>query len=97
MFHKVKKTSAAVLLSLIVLTGSIGIAHAEVVYYKGLAVNWDHGRTLLIYSYSDVNTKYFEHAATANSTTSGWKKPGVRAYAKQYIGASPASAYWDCR
>ena len=92
-----KRPLAAALLTLTLAVGGAGIAYAETVYYKGVAVNWDHGRTWKFWSYSDVNTKDFEHSATANSTTSGWKRPGVRAYAEQYVGTATATAYWDCR
>jgi hypothetical protein len=73
-------------------------AMASTVYYKGEAVNWEHGRLLGVYSYSAVQTNSFDHLATANSTTSGWKSPGDVAKAKEFIGATKtATAYWDCR
>lgn len=79
------------------LMGSIGIAQAETVWYKGVRVNWDHGRTWAAWSYSSVQTHHFEHSATANSTFSGWKPKGTEAYASQYVGTGGATAYWDCR
>jgi hypothetical protein len=36
-------------------------AFADTVYYKGTAVSWDYGRTLVVYSYSDVQSSYYEH------------------------------------
>ncbi|WP_218958196.1 hypothetical protein [Actinomyces trachealis] len=97
MLDKMKKPLASAMLALTLIAGGAGVAHAETVYYKGYAVNWDHGRAWGVWSYSDVNTKHFVHSATANSTTSGWKKPGVRAYAEQFVGSGTATAYWDCR
>lgn len=72
-------------------------AMAATVYYNGTPVNWDYGRKLAVYSYSDVQTNVYEHSATANSTSSGWKAAGVRAYAQQYVGTDTATAYWNCR
>ncbi len=72
-------------------------AFADTVNYHGYAINWDHGRKLAVYSYSDVGTHVFTHSATANSTFSGWKKPGVDAYAQQLVGIYDATAYWACR
>lgn len=97
MFEKIKRPLAAALLAATMAAGVAGPAMAGTVYFRGKAVNWDHGRHSLVMSYSDVNTSHFEHKATANSTTSGWKRPGVRAYAEQYVGASRATACWDCR
>lgn len=64
---------------------------------KGVKISWDHGRKHGVYSYSTVQTGKFEHSATANSTFSGWKKPGVVADAQQFVGTGTASAYWNCR
>ncbi|MBZ9637414.1 hypothetical protein [Clostridium sp. FP1] len=75
-------------------------AMAETVYYNNDTVNvisWDHGRTLGVYSYSDVQTGKYTHSSTANTTSSGWKEPGVRAHAKQFIGTDTATAYWNCK
>ncbi|PKD97438.1 hypothetical protein CW717_11255 [Macrococcoides caseolyticum] len=65
--------------------------------FKGVKISWDHGRKHGVYSYSTVQTGKFEHSATANSTFSGWKKPGVVADAQQFVGTGTASAYWNCR
>lgn len=93
-----KKTAALALVSASLLGGAAGLASAQTVYYKGKAVNWDHGRTWDVYSYSDVGTQHFTHSATANSTFSGWQPPGLRAYASQYVGFSgTATAYWSCK
>lgn len=51
-------------------------AMAETVHYNGDAVSLEHGRSLGVYSYSDVQTTVYEHSSTANTTTSGWKSPG---------------------
>ncbi|EJO5349122.1 hypothetical protein NRP93_003279 [Clostridium botulinum] len=72
-------------------------AMAQTVYYKGKAVNWEHGRTLGVFSYSRVQTSVFEHSATANGTFSGWKDPGDEAYAEELVGKNTATAYWNCR
>jgi hypothetical protein len=72
-------------------------AFAETVYYNGSAVSWDHGRTAAVYSFSDVQTSGYEHSATANTTFSGWKSPGVQAHAQQLVGVTAATAYWNCR
>lgn len=72
-------------------------AMAATVYYNGTAVSWDYGRTYVVYSYSDVQSSVYEHSATANTTSSGWKKPGVKAHAQQFVGANRATAYWNCR
>lgn len=45
MLDKMKRPLAAALLTLTLAVGGAGIAYAETVYYKGVAVNWDHGRT----------------------------------------------------
>ncbi|MCR3758699.1 hypothetical protein [Clostridium felsineum] len=75
-------------------------AMAETVYYKNdrsKPISWDHGRTLGVFSYSDVNTHYYTHISTANTTSSGWKSPGVQAHAEQFVGTGTATAYWDCK
>ncbi|MDK6862787.1 hypothetical protein QP358_01370 [Nosocomiicoccus ampullae] len=91
------------LLSLVVL-GSIGVsipaavdAAVESPTFNGVKISWDHGRKFGVFSYSTVQTGVFDHSATANSTFSGWKKPGVRAHAEQYVGTKAATAYWNCR
>lgn len=81
-------------------TATLGIgtaADAVTVYYKGTAVSWDHGRSWGVNSYSNVQSGVYEHSATANSTFSGWKRPGVLASASQYVGLGAATAYWNCR
>lgn len=72
-------------------------AAAKTVYYKGTAVYWEYGRRWLVYSYSKVQSTVYEHSATANSTSSGWKDPGVLAEASEYVGGGTARAYWNCR
>ncbi|HFI0625437.1 hypothetical protein [Streptococcus parasuis] len=97
-FKKVKKSAA--LLSLV---GAIGLSVpavtvlADTVYYNGTAIYWSHGRTAGVYSYSTVQTSVYTHGATANSTFSGWKSPGVTANAKQYVGLGQAVAYWNVK
>lgn len=87
-----------------VILGSVGAtipAVADAVVdsptFKGVKISWDHGRRYGVYSYSTVQTGQFEHSATANSTFSGWKKPGIAADAQQFVGSGTASAYWNCR
>ena len=92
---KIKPVIAAVAVTIGIL--GAGTAVAETVYYKDTAVSWDHGRTWGGWSYSHVNSGYYEHRATANTTTSGWEKPSVVAKASQFVGFSTATAYWDCR
>ncbi|EGQ2827398.1 hypothetical protein JL777_04790 [Staphylococcus pseudintermedius] len=65
--------------------------------FHGVKIHWEYGRTFFTYSYSIVQTGRFTHSATANSTFSGWKRPGVKAVAKQYVGWRLAVAYWNCR
>lgn len=72
-------------------------AMAETVYFKGKAVSWDHGRRYGVTSYSEVQTKYFTHSATANTTWSGWEHAGIPAKASQFVGLGQATAYWDCK
>ena len=68
---RLKSITAGVLLAITLGTCGIGVANAETVFYKGYAVNWDHGRAYGIWSYSDVQSHRFEHSSTANSTWSG--------------------------
>lgn len=70
---------------------------ARTVYYKGTPINWDYGRRAGFWSYSNVSSHVYEHAATANSSFSGWKKPKITADAQQYVGNGLATAYWDAR
>ncbi|MBQ5475958.1 MAG: hypothetical protein IIT65_15100 [Lachnospiraceae bacterium] len=70
---------------------------AATVWYKGSAVSWDYGRSLKVYSYSNVQSSVYEHSATANTTSSGWKLPCDVAKAKQFVGTKTATAYWNCR
>lgn len=72
-------------------------AMAATVYYNGDAVYWNYGRTGGLWSFSEVQTSIYEHSATANSVSSGWKNPGVVAYAKDFIGTGTAYCYWNCR
>ncbi len=92
-----KKVICAFLMGLTLVMSVPAIASAQTVYFKGYAVAWDHGRKLGVYSYSNVQTHRFTHGATANTTWSGWKKPGVLAKAEQFVGTGTAEAYWDCK
>ncbi len=92
-----KKRILTLVATLSLLVTSVVPVMASTVYYKGSAVSWDYGRTLAVYSYSDVQTTVYEHSATANTTSSGWKNPGVKAHAQQYVGTKTATAYWNCR
>jgi hypothetical protein len=93
----VKKITTAALIAVGLVVGGAGAAQAATVYYKGSAVSWDHGRSWGVTSYSDVQSSVYEHHATANTTASGWKKPGVVAKASQFVGTGTATAYWNCR
>ncbi|MBU3093457.1 hypothetical protein KPL35_15445 [Clostridium sp. CF011] len=75
-------------------------AMAQTVYYNGDKVNvisWDHGRSAGVSSYSDVQTGKYTHSSTANTTSSGWKSPGTKAHASQFVGTGTATAYWNCK
>lgn len=72
-------------------------AMAKTVYYNGDAVYWNYGRSWVIWSFSEVQTSVYEHTATANSVSSGWKAPCVKAYAEDCIGTATAYCYWNCR
>lgn len=65
--------------------------------FKGKRISWSYGRIKGTYSYSAVQTGYFQHSATANQTFSGWKQKGVLAYAQQNVGWHRATAYWACK
>lgn len=91
-----KKILTLVTALTLVLTSAVP-AMASTVYYKGSAVSWDHGRTMAVFSYSDVQSSVYQHSATANTTSSGWKQPGVKAHAQQFVGTKTATAYWNCR
>jgi hypothetical protein len=95
--HKVKRSVADTLLAAAFVMGSSGLAQAATVYYKGSAVAWNYGRSWAVYSQSDVQSNSYEHHSTANTTPSGWKKPGVLASAMQWVGTGAATAYWSCR
>lgn len=94
---KISHTLSAVILAVSMALVPCGMALAETVYYKGSAVNWEHGRWLIVYSYSHVQTSKFTHSATANDVFSGWKKPGELANATAFVGNGRATAYWDCK
>jgi hypothetical protein len=92
-----KKTLSIVLLSTALVAGGAGVANAQTVYYKGSAISWDYGRIWGVTSFSDVQSGVYEHSATANTTFSGWKSPGVKAHAEQFVGTGQATAYWNAR
>lgn len=92
-----KKRALTLVAALSLMVTSAVPAMAATVYYKGTAVSWDHGRKLAVCSYSDVQSTVYEHSATANTTSSGWKKASVKAHAQQFVGAKQATAYWNCR
>lgn len=60
-------------------------------------MSWDYGRSWKVYSYSKVQSTKYTHSATANTSSSGWKKPGVLASASQFVGTGAATAYWNCK
>lgn len=76
---------------------SAGTALAETVYYKETAVEWDYGRTAGVFGYSNIQSSYYTHAATVNGAFSGWKKKGVLASAKKYVGTNKVEVYWSCK
>lgn len=74
------------------------IASAETVYYNGVGLYWNHGRTNLgLSSFSDVQSGVLQHSSTANETFSGWQQPGTLAHAEQLIGFGTAYAFWNAR
>lgn len=96
------KTKLLKLLSVICLVtagvaGTAVAAQAITVYYKGTAVSWKYGRSWGTVSYSNVMSSVYWHGATANTTFSGWAKPGNLASATHFVGAGAAYAYWNCR
>lgn len=94
---KIKKLTALTTLT-VTLALSATPALAKTVYYKGYAVEWNYGRTPSgLWGYSEVQTGHFTHRATVNGTNSGWKRPGVLASAKKFIGNGHVEAYWDCK
>ena len=92
-----KKKAFGLLLATMMLMSSAMPAMAKTVYYKGSAVSWDYGRRWGVYSFSSVMSSIYEHHATANTTASGWKRPGILADAQQFVGTRQATAYWNCR
>lgn len=94
---KMKKRVLTLVVALSLMITSAVPAMAATVYYRGSAVSWDYGRTMAVFSYSDVQSSVYEHSATANTTSSGWKKPSVKAHAQQFVGTNKATAYWNCR
>lgn len=97
MRNKMLKATAGVVLAVTAMMGASTVAEAATVYYKGSAVSWDHGRSWGVNSYSNVQSGVYDHSATANTTFSGWKRPGVLVSASQYVGLGQATAYWNCR
>ncbi|MDO4822306.1 MAG: hypothetical protein Q4A03_09805 [Rothia sp. (in: high G+C Gram-positive bacteria)] len=97
MRNKILKAVAGASLVLAAAFGAGTAAEAATVYYKNSAVSWDYGRSLGVNSYSKVQSGTYDHSATANTTFSGWKKPGVLASAVQFVGTQQATAYWNCR
>ncbi|RLP75712.1 hypothetical protein D9V32_09615 [Mycetocola tolaasinivorans] len=93
----IKKLLVTVLFTTGLVASGAGVAQAATVYYKGSAISWDSGVTWNRYSYSTVQSGVYDHSATANTTFSGWKKPGVRAHAQQFVGFNSATAYWNAR
>lgn len=92
-----KKKIRVLALTLALCTMCSVLAMAKTITYKGKKVYWGYGRMLAIYGYSEVQTKYFTHSATVNGVCSGWKKPGVNAYAEAFVGPKTVHAYWDCK
>lgn len=98
MNKRIRRLRKVFALSLSLLAITPAIVNAETVYFKGTPINWEHGRKYGVYSYSDVYTRYYDHAATANNIFSGWKAPDEgSAYAQKFVGTGSATAYWDAR
>ena len=95
-FEMRKKLLGTLLAAMMMVTSAVP-AMAYTVYYNGTPVSWDYGRKFGVFSYSAVQSTVFTHSATANTTSSGWKAPGVEAYAQHFVGTGLATAYWNCR
>jgi len=93
----IKKGISAVLLAGALVGGTAAVAQAETVYYKGSALSFDHGRSWGVYSESTVQSGVYDHSTTANTTFSGWEKPGTAAHAIEFVGTGQATAYWNAR
>lgn len=96
---KIKVKFVLIAMALVMCVGAVpAIVSAEntTVYYKGTPVYWERGKSG-IYSYSNVQSGRFEHRATANSDTTGWKAVNVFAKARDTIWFGTAVTYWDCR
>ena len=92
-----KKIASTALIVFSLLGIGSSVVSAATVYYKGSAVYWDYGRAAAVFSYSDVQSSDYEHRATANGVSSGWKDPGVMATVAAFIGGGTAQCYWNCR
>ena len=97
MKNTLKKIASTTLIGLSLLGIGSSVVSAATVYYKGSAVYWDYGRAAAVFNYSDVHSSVYEHTATANGVSSGWKDPGVMASAIAFIGGDTAQCYWNCR
>ena len=86
MKKSIKKIITTSLLTL-TLTGAGGsIVSAATVWYKGIAIYWNYGRTAGLWSYSNVQSSVYEHSATANGSFSGWQSPGIEEHVSKFIG-----------
>ncbi len=100
MISKNLKKRILATLTAVVIAGTLPItafAASETINCKGTSVYWEYGRRWSVYSYSKVQSSVFQHSATANSTFSGWKEPGIVAEASEFVGSGTARAYWNCR
>lgn len=97
MKHVSKKIIISLLLALTLVGAGSTVVSAATVYYKGSAVYWSYGRSAGLWSYSNVQSTVYDHSATANGVSSGWKSPGKLASASAYIGNGAAQCYWNCR
>lgn len=97
MKKRMKKIISASLIDLTLAGAGGSMASAATVYFRGVAVYWNYGRSMGVRSFSTVQTGVFDHSATANHVFSGWQRPGVTAHASAWIGTNRAQCYWNCR
>ncbi|MBP3222736.1 MAG: hypothetical protein J6M18_02260 [Actinomycetaceae bacterium] len=94
---KIKKAAVSMLIGAVSVFAVPGIANAQTVYYKGAAVQWDHGRYLKLgKAYSHVYSSVYSHSATVNGNYASAKKQQWAKASKYVAPWSTAHAYWNC-
>lgn len=73
------------------------IASTALIGFSLLGIGSSVVSAAAVFSYSDVQSSDYEHRATANGVSSGWKDPGVMATVAAFIGGGTAQCYWNCR